>query len=116
MDNFDLKKFVSSKSLLKENSPGYDTRKFGEALPTLESVKATYEANIDGTISDDEDERVEDLMAVVGMLMDDLIDKIEREAYEIGGYFRSPSITARAGELIIEKIKKSKILINRSKY
>ena len=24
MDNFDLKKFVSSKSLLKENSPGYD--------------------------------------------------------------------------------------------
>ena len=34
MDNFDLKKFVSKKSLLNENSPGFDTRKTGEALPT----------------------------------------------------------------------------------
>ena len=33
-----------SKTLLKENAPGYDTRKFGGALPTLESVKAAYEA------------------------------------------------------------------------
>jgi hypothetical protein len=30
--------------LLKENAPGYSTRKTGEALPTLESVKAAYEA------------------------------------------------------------------------
>ena len=44
MDNFDIKKFVSGKSLLNENSPGYDTRKQGEALPTLASVKAAYEA------------------------------------------------------------------------
>ncbi len=44
MDNFDLKKFVSEKTLLNENAPGYDTRKSGEALPTLESVKAAYEA------------------------------------------------------------------------
>ena len=44
MDNFNLKKFVSEKSLLNENSPGYDTRKQGEALPTLASVKAAYEA------------------------------------------------------------------------
>jgi hypothetical protein len=44
MDNFDIKKFVSEKSLLNENSPGYDTRKQGEALPTLASVKAAYEA------------------------------------------------------------------------
>ena len=44
MDNFDLKKFLGEKSLLKENSPGYDTRKQGEALPTLASVKAAYEA------------------------------------------------------------------------
>ena len=44
MDNFDIKKFVSSKSLLNENSPGFDTRKTGEALPTLASVKAAYEA------------------------------------------------------------------------
>jgi len=44
MDNFDLKKFLSAKTLLTENAPGYDTRKQGEALPTLESVKAAYEA------------------------------------------------------------------------
>ena len=44
MDNFDLKKFVSEKTLLNESTPGYDTRKQGEALPTLESVKAAYEA------------------------------------------------------------------------
>ena len=47
MDNFDLKKFLGSKSLLNENAPGYDTRKSGEALPTLESVKAAYEAKND---------------------------------------------------------------------
>ena len=44
MDKFNLKKFLGEKSLLNENSPGYDTRKTGEALPTLESVKAAYEA------------------------------------------------------------------------
>jgi hypothetical protein len=32
---------------LNENAPGYDTRKFGEALPTLESVKAAHEAKQD---------------------------------------------------------------------
>jgi|TARA_B110000483_G_scaffold131924_1_gene157783 hypothetical protein len=47
MDNFDLKKFVSGKTLLNESAPGYDTRKSGEALPTLESVKAAYEAKND---------------------------------------------------------------------
>ena len=47
MDNFDLKKFVSGKTLLNESTPGFDTRKSGEALPTLESVKAAYEAKND---------------------------------------------------------------------
>jgi len=47
MDNFDLKKFVSEKTLLNESTPGYDTRKTGDALPTLESVKAAYEAKND---------------------------------------------------------------------
>ena len=47
MDKFDLKKFVSGKTLLNESTPGYDTRKQGEALPTLESVKAAYEAKND---------------------------------------------------------------------
>jgi hypothetical protein len=52
MDNFNLKKFVKEKTLLNENSPGYDTRKQGEALPTLASVKAAYEAKQKGTIDE----------------------------------------------------------------
>ncbi len=47
MDNFDLKKYLGSKTLLNESAPGYDTRKFGESLPTMESVKAAYEAKND---------------------------------------------------------------------
>ncbi len=41
------KYIMSEGKLLKENAPGYDTRKFGESLPTLESVKAAYEAKKD---------------------------------------------------------------------
>ena len=44
MKNFDLKKYLAEGKLLNESTPGYDTRKSGEALPTLESVKAAYEA------------------------------------------------------------------------
>jgi len=52
MDNFNLKKFVSEKTLLKENAPGFYNRKQGEALPTLASVKAAYEAKQNGTIDE----------------------------------------------------------------
>jgi hypothetical protein len=44
MKNFDLRKYLAEGKLLNESTPGYDTRKTGEALPTLESVKAAYEA------------------------------------------------------------------------
>ena len=47
MDNFDLKKFIGDKTLLNENAPGFANRKMGEPLPTLESVKAAYEAKQD---------------------------------------------------------------------
>ena len=33
-----------NESLLTESTPGYDTRKSGESLPTLETVQAAYEA------------------------------------------------------------------------
>ena len=46
LNNF--REFLAAKELnktqLNESAPGYDTRKFGGALPTLESVKAAYEA------------------------------------------------------------------------
>ena len=40
--SIELAKLMEGKQL-NENAPGYDTRKFGEALPTLESVQAAYE-------------------------------------------------------------------------
>lgn len=77
MDNFNYKKFIYEGSLTKnddtkenlnENAPGYNTRKFGESLPTLESVKAAYEAK--------QDSKQEDLVALVREL-----DPNEYEVY-----------------------------------
>ena len=48
------------KTLLNESAPGYDTRKFGESLPTMESVKAAYEAKKDKK----EDEKVEEVSSL----------------------------------------------------
>tara|TARA_R110001592_G_scaffold249153_1_gene511631 strand:+ start:56 stop:394 length:339 start_codon:yes stop_codon:yes gene_type:complete len=43
MKKSELRKLIKEE-ILKENSPGFDTRKSGAPLPTLESVKAAYEA------------------------------------------------------------------------
>ena len=87
MDNFDLKKFVSEKTLLNENAPGYDTRKQGEALPTLESVKAAYEAkndikedtaefDIDNSENlFDSEEMMQDLSSLLSPIEDIIINK-----------------------------------------
>ena len=78
MDNFNYRKFVYDQSLTKdedtkqtlnENAPGYNTRKFGEALPTLESVKAAHEAK-EEAMSDKERDDIKE--ANVGL--DDLQD------------------------------------------
>ena len=54
MDNFNYREFIYGQSLfnseedekqqLNENAPGYDNRKSGEPLPTLETVQAAHEA------------------------------------------------------------------------
>jgi len=74
---------------LNESAPGYDTRKFGEALPTLESVKAAHEAKEDNVkeqmyIDDEEfememgrskkDSLKKEMMIHVDQLMDGNID------------------------------------------
>ena len=48
MDKFNLKKYLAENKLtegklLNESTPGYDNRKFGDPLPTLESIKAAHE-------------------------------------------------------------------------
>ena len=79
MENFDLKKYLAEGKLLNESTPGYDTRKQGEALPTLESVKAAYEAKND--IKEDESEfetgRIDQLIILLSNaipLADDLME------------------------------------------
>jgi|ETNvirenome_6_85_1030632.scaffolds.fasta_scaffold41018_3 hypothetical protein len=43
---------IKLKKILKESSPGFENRKFGDALPTLDSVKASYDSK-NGTIQED---------------------------------------------------------------
>ena len=98
MDNFNYREFIYGQSLfnskeddkqqLNENAPGYDNRKFGEALPTLESVKAAHEAKekkekIDeGDLFSSEFDRQE-LKAIINDLNKGLIlDMPTRRAYK----------------------------------
>lgn len=64
----------------------------------------------DGTISDDEDEREEELMAHVESAIDELIAKIQKDADDIGGSFRSPGIIHRVGQLVKAKLNKARII------
>ena len=83
MDNFNLKKFLGEKSLLNENAPGYDTRKFGEALPTLESVKAAHEGKINEDIEDEIASRIRKLGKENGIAN----ANIEKYIDELSGFF-----------------------------
>ena len=72
------------------------------------STAGVDEKNEDGTISPDEDERREGLLADVRFMTNELIDHIAKEAEEIGGYFRAPGIEADCKKLIKEIMKKRK--------
>ena len=82
MDNFNLKKYLAEGKLINESAPGYDTRKFGESLPTLESVKAAYEAKND--IKEDESEferNTPDRIDQFNKELDALVDEYHAELY-----------------------------------
>lgn len=72
-----------------------------------EAVEVT-EKKADGTISDDEDERREALMAEVESAMDQLLSKIKADAEDIGGSFRSPGIMYDAKKIMDTKLKRFK--------
>jgi hypothetical protein len=76
----------------------------------IELPKNITEKKSDGTISDDEEAREEDLMANVEVAIDDLISLIKKEANEIGGSFRSPGIESRVGKLLKSKLAKAKLI------
>lgn len=69
----------------------------------------TNEAKADGTISDDEDELMDDLMGNIEAAIDDLIADSRDKAYEIGGSFRGPGNVDRIKKLLVAKVKKMKL-------
>ena len=69
-----------------------------------EKARLVLEMNPDGTISGDEDDEREDLLASVEVQIDELIQHVRDEAERIGGGFRSPGIRAEVFKLMAEKI------------
>lgn len=61
------------------------------------------EANPDGTIGDDEQERIAELMATFESELDDLISYAMQTAEEIGGQFRAPGIKQAIRQLMQQK-------------
>lgn len=64
------------------------------------------EANADGTISDDEDERREDLLANTEATIDQFLADLKEQSYEIGGKFRGPGILHENMKLVQDKVKR----------
>lgn len=97
---------------------GMLTSSLGESVEVNESCgecgqepcvcESVEEKKADGTISDDEDERRDALMAEVESAMDQLLAKIKADADDIGGSFRSPGIMYDAKKIIDNKMKKFK--------
>jgi|TARA_B100000767_G_scaffold255675_1_gene262031 hypothetical protein len=80
-------------------------------VPTFEEFTTSNitEAKSDGTISDDEDELMDDLMGTIEATIDDLIADSREKAYEIGGSFRGPGNVDRIKKLLVAKVKKMKL-------
>ena len=73
-----------------------------------EKAKLISEANPDGTISPDEDEERDDLMADVEQTIDTLIRHVQEMSVAIGGSFRGPGIRKEAFRLIADKIHRAR--------
>jgi len=69
-----------------------------------EKASLIKEMNRDGTISDDEDEAREDLMAHVELTLNELLNHIISESERIGGGFRGPGIKKQAMRLLADMI------------
>ena len=66
------------------------------------------EANADGTISDDEDERREELEMEVYNEAKSFAESVKERAYEIGGSFRGPGIQSDVTKQIKKAFKDAK--------
>jgi len=79
-----------------------------EQVAKLEELDNLVEANSDGTISDDEDERRGEALHMAEIEFDEYIKKFKEEAYDIGGTFRGPGIWSDIYKAIEYKLKKAK--------
>ena len=79
-----------------------------EQVAKLEALDNLVEANNDGTISDDEDERRAEALHMAEIEFDEYIKKFKEEAYDIGGNFRGPGIWSDIYRAIEYKLKKAK--------
>ena len=77
-----------------------------ENLNTALKLDKLFEANADGTISDDEDERRAELLERVKEQMQQLLASAEFDAKDIGGSFRSPGIMAEIKKELNSQLKK----------
>ena len=69
-----------------------------------EKAKLIKEANLDGTVSADEEDLEDDLMMHVELEIDGLLQYIRTESDRVGGGFRGPGIRSRALRLLADKI------------
>ena len=74
--------------------------------PKLVKESNITEANADGTISDDEDERRAALVKKVKEQMEEILASAELDANDIGGKFRAPGIIAEVRKEIERQVKK----------
>lgn len=74
--------------------------------PKLVKESNITEANADGTISDDEDERRAALVKRVKEQMEEILASAELDANDIGGKFRAPGIIAEVRKEIERQVKK----------
>lgn len=79
-----------------------------QQVAKLEKLDNLVEANTDGTISDDEDERRAEALHMAEIEFDEYIKKFKEEAYDIGGTFRGPGIWSDIYKAIEYKLKKAK--------
>lgn len=80
-----------------------------EEAAKLDEANELDEANPDGTISDDEDERREELEYEVFLQAQSLVQYIKDNAEDIGGPFRSPGIIADCLKQVSDAFKKGKM-------
>lgn len=80
-----------------------------EAKDIIKQLSGTNEANADGTISDDEDERRDELEYEIYHKAEELIQYLKDEAENIGGPFRSPGIISDCVKQIKDAFRKNKI-------